>query len=165
MNSIDPDRGSPAAVRRPQHVLVSYEASPDGRAALSHAVGIADAAGARLSVIAVVPHEPTNVGCTRCRWNAAMWNRELELIAKEELAEAASLVGGAPVVGYEVARGTQTTAIADAASRCGADLIIVPWRRPGRVRRMLARDLPELLRRDGRWQVIVAPAARAKTSV
>jgi nucleotide-binding universal stress UspA family protein len=161
MNPMDPDPAATAAIRRPEHVLVSYDSSRDGRAALSHARDIADAAGAQLSVIAVMPYEPTNVGCTRCRWNAAMWNRELERIAKEELVEAARLVGDPPTVGYEVARGTEARAIAEAALRRGADLIVVPWRRPGRVRRLFARDPAELLRSDGRWQVVIAPAATA----
>ena len=147
---------------RPQRVLVTYEASADGRAALSHAVDIARAAGAPLSVVAVVTHEPVNVGCTRCRWNAAMWNRELEEIAKEELAEAAGLLGGVPTVEYEVARGPRATAIAESASRTGADLIVLPWRRPARMWRRFARDIGDRLRHAGQWQVEFAPAAARK---
>ncbi len=167
MDSMDPALASPPARRRrPEHVLVSYEASADGQAALSHALRIADTLEARLSVVAVAPHEPTNVGCTRCRWNAVMWNRELDAIAKEELAEAASLVGSEPMVRYEVAHGTnQTSAIKQAASRCGADLIVLPRRRHDRVRRKFGRDLAERLRRDGRWHVVVAPFATAQRSV
>ena len=68
MDTIDPDVALPAAVRNPHHVLVPYESSADGQAALSHALDIARAAGVPLSVVAVVHHDPTNVGCSRCRW-------------------------------------------------------------------------------------------------
>jgi nucleotide-binding universal stress UspA family protein len=165
MARIAADPASPATGQRPRRVLVTYEASADGHAALSHAVGIASAARAPLTVVVIVPHERENVGCARCRSNAAMWNRELEAIAKEELAEAARLVGGMPTVEYEVARGPRATAIAESASRCGADLIVLPWRRPARIWRMFARDVGEPLRRAGRWQVVVEPAAAGRTPV
>ena len=51
-------------------VLVVYEASVSGRVALAHAESVARAAQASLTVLAVIPHEPENVGCTRCRHNA-----------------------------------------------------------------------------------------------
>lgn len=94
-----------------------------------------------------------------------MWNHELGTIAKEELAEAARIVGTTPRVDYQIARGPRAKAISEAASRCGVDLIVLPWRRPGRVRRMFSRDVAELLRREGNWQVVVAPAATANTNV
>jgi nucleotide-binding universal stress UspA family protein len=142
-----------------RHVLVSYEASADGRAALSHAEEIARAAGARLTVLAVAPREPV-VGCASCRQSAVLWNRELGLIASEELEEATSLLGSSAAVEYRVARGERAHAIADAASEGGADLIVLPWQRPRRVRRPFAQDVTERLRQRGGWQVVVAAPAR-----
>jgi nucleotide-binding universal stress UspA family protein len=159
MNPIETSFLSPLAVDCPERVLVSYEASADGRAAHSHALGIAHPAGAALLVVAVVPHEATNVGCARCRWNAAMWNRELDAIAQEELGEAARLVGKPYAVEYDVARGPLATAIADAASRFRADLIVLPWRRSGRLRRLFSGDLVERVSRERAWRVVVAPTA------
>ena len=163
MDSIDPEPASRATVRRPQHVLVPYEATAHGQAALSHALGIARAAEAPLTVVAVVPHERVDVGCARCRQSAVIWNRELGTIAEEELAEAARLVGRSSAVEYDVARGPRTRAISDAACRCGADLIVLPWRRPSRVRTLFSRDATERLSREGRWRVVVAPPAAANT--
>ena len=163
MDPIDPAPASRATVRRPRHVLVTYEASADGQAALSHALGIARAAEAPLTVVAVVPHERVDIGCARCRQSAVIWNRELSTIAKEELADAARLVGRSSAVDYHVARGPRTRAISDAASRCGADLIVLPWRRPSRVRALFSRDVTERLSREGGWRVMVAPPAAANT--
>jgi nucleotide-binding universal stress UspA family protein len=160
MATIDPDAALPAAVRNPRHVLVIYESSPDGQAALSHALGIAYAAGAVVSVVAVVPYESVKAGCARCRGNAAMWNHELGEIAQDELAEAARWIGRSSSVEYDVARGPQVKAISDAAARSGADLIVLPWRRSSRVRARFSRELTERLSRDGHWRVVVAPSAR-----
>lgn len=161
MDPIDPEPVSPATVGRPGHVLVTYEASADGRAALAHALGIARAADAPLTVIAVVPHERVDVGCARCRRSAVIWNHELGEIADEELMESARLVGPSSAVAYNVVRGPRTRAISDAAARSGADLIVLPWRRPSRVRALFSRDLTERLSREGRWRVVVAPRAAA----
>jgi hypothetical protein len=48
-------------------VLIVYEASGNGRAALAHAESAARAAHARLTVLSVVPHQPENAGCAKCR--------------------------------------------------------------------------------------------------
>lgn len=165
MAPIEPAPASQATVRHPRHVLVTYEASADGRAALAHALGIARAAGAPLTVIAVVPHERVDVGCARCRQSAVIWNHELGEIASEELIEAARLVGPSSAVAYDVARGPRTKAISDAARRSGADLIVLPCRRRGRARIRFSRDVTERLRREGRWRVVVAPPAAASASL
>ena len=139
------------------HVLVVYEASVSGRVALAHAESVARETQASLTVLSVIPHEPENVGCTRCRHNAAMWNRELRAIADEELAEASTLLGTSAVAEYRVARGDWTKAIAQTASRAAADLIVLPWRRSGRARRLFSRGALERLRQAGRWQVVLVP--------
>ena len=141
------------------HVLVVYDSSPDGHSALRYAEAAADSAGAPLTVLAVAPVERVDVGCLRCRQGAAIWNHELEEIAAEELREAAMKVGPSGSVRYDVARGPQTKAIADVATRSGADLIVLPWRRPRWFRGASARNLAERLRREGAWQVAVAPPA------
>lgn len=159
MNSPDADPASASGALPPRQVLVVYESSVDGRAALSYAEGVASAAGAPLTVVAAVPHERVDVGCARCRQSAVIWNHELGEIANEELSEAAGLLDESTAVGYDIARGAWTRAVADAAIRCGADLIVVASRRPGRNRRIFVRDREEPLRRAGSWQVVVAPPA------
>ena len=66
-------------------VLVTYEPSREGDAALSYALDIARAAGATLTVASVAPQERTDVGCAHCRASARAWNEQLRLLAHERL--------------------------------------------------------------------------------
>jgi nucleotide-binding universal stress UspA family protein len=144
----------PARVGR---VLVCYEPSPDGRAALLHAMSLAGEAGANLTVMSVATQERVDIGCAGCRHSAAIWNREMRAIAHEELAEAAALVGPTPLVAFAVEAGRPRDAISNTAKRIGADVIVVPHRTPGRFRRRGASRLAEQLRRDPGWEVVIAP--------
>jgi len=78
-----------------RHVLVWYAETAQGRAALQHAQSLAVAAGARLTVLAVVARERTDIGCASCRQSAAIWNHEMEEIADEALTAAAGALGRA----------------------------------------------------------------------
>lgn len=69
-------------------VLVEYEPSSRGRAALFHAVRIA-----------------------RCRQSPALWNREMRSLAEEALAEAAALVGPSSATQYTIACGEPRAAL------------------------------------------------------
>jgi nucleotide-binding universal stress UspA family protein len=140
-------------------VLVSYESSPAGRAALLHAAALARREGAALTVVSVATTEPTDVGCGRCRQGAAIWNREMRSMADETLAEARMLLEGSPMIDYEVAVGSPREAVARSAATRRADVIVVPSEATGRLRRLLSPSTAERLRRAGRWQVVVAPSA------
>lgn len=153
----------PAALGPLRRVLVSYESSPHGRAALFHALGVARRAGAPMTVVSVTTNEPVNVGCARCRRSAAIWNRELRSLAQENLAEAAGLVGSSPAVDYAVAVGRPVHAIGQAADRSGADVIVLPWEPSGRLRRLFSSTVAEELGKAGPWEVIVAPAAAPRS--
>ena len=133
--------------------------SGDGQAALSYAERISSRAGANLTVVTVIPLEREDAGCLRCRQSAAIWNHELAEVADEELSEAACLVDGSVEVDYDVARGARAQAISDAASRCGADLIVLPRQRRAGVRALFSRGLMETLSQESRWRVVAAPAA------
>jgi nucleotide-binding universal stress UspA family protein len=111
-------------------VLVSYEPSANGRAALLHAWGLARGAGAALTVLSVATQERVDVGCARCRRSAAIWNREMRAIAGEDLAEAAALLRPSSSVDFVVEPGRPRDAIANAARRLRADVIVVPWQPP-----------------------------------
>lgn len=152
------DRSAASALRGPlRHVLVSYQSSARGRAALACALRLAREAGARLTVVSVATKEPVT-GCARCRSNAVLWNREMRYLAHEDLAEAAELVGSAPSVDYTVALGDPARAVGEAAARTHADVIVVPWESHSRLRGRFFSTLGERLQKTGRWQVIVAPA-------
>jgi nucleotide-binding universal stress UspA family protein len=151
------------AADEPAHVLVVYDSSPHGEAALLYAEAVAGGVEAPLTVLAVAPIERVDVGCLRCRQSAAIWNHELAEIAAEELDDAAAKVGASCSVQFEVARGHQAKAIADGALRSGADLIVLPWRRPRRFGGRLRPDLAGRLRREGAWQVLVAPPAPSRS--
>lgn len=152
------DQSAAPAVRGPlSHVLVSYQSSARGRAALGHALRLAREAGARLTVVSVATKEPVT-GCARCRSNAVLWNQEMRYLAHEDLAEAAELVGSAPSVDFTVALGDPARAVGEAAARNHADVIVLPWEPHGRLRGRLFSTLEERLQKTGRWRVIVAPA-------
>lgn len=157
--------GSPGTIGRARsltRVLVSYESSARGRAALLHALGLAERAGVPLTVASGARRGPV-VGCARCRSNAVIWNREMRLLAAEELAEATSLVGPSVAVDYTVAIGDPVVALGQVAADSGADVIVVPWEPSGRIRRLFSVRVAERLSRAGRWEVIVAPAATSQS--
>jgi nucleotide-binding universal stress UspA family protein len=147
-----------AAIGPMRRVLVSYESSARGRSALLHALRMARRARVPLTVASVAPKEQA-VGCARCRANAVMWNQEMRFLAEEDLAEAAALVGPEPAVDYVAAVGDSARALGEVAAQCAADVIVVPWESPGRLRRLFSETLAECLRKTGRWEVIVGPCA------
>lgn len=113
-------------------LLVLYDPTAAGRAALLDAAQHAHATGAPLTVITVTPQERINAGCARCRQSAAMWNAEMSEVAAEDLVQAGELLQpvGLETVDYVVARGDRQPAVAAAARRAGARAVIVPWERP-----------------------------------
>lgn len=146
-------------LQAPRRVLVRYESSAAGRAALRYALDIARS-NSELRVMTVATHERVDVGCASCRQSAAIWNREMRSIAEEELAEAAALIGQNESVVYQVIRGQPQDAIRKAAAGSHASMIVLPSA-PGRLGRRRVSRLADDLRRDGPWQVIVAPAELA----
>jgi nucleotide-binding universal stress UspA family protein len=139
-------------------VVVAYEASPRGRAALRHALDIAREAKLRLTVVSVALKEPL-AGCAQCQANAVFWNRERRSFAAEDLAEAVGLVRDTPGVEFAIVEGRGTQAIGHAADRAGADVIVLPAQPKGRLRRIFSPRAAERLRRAEAWTVIVAPDA------
>ncbi len=156
--------GASAAEPPPRHILVCYAETAQGRAALQHAQSLAVAAAARLTVLAVVTRERTDIGCARCRQSAAIWNHEMEEIAHEALMAATGALGRSASVAYETAEGSEADAIATAAARGQADVIVLPWRRPRRLVRSRKPSLDERLRERGPWQVVSSPPASTSGS-
>jgi nucleotide-binding universal stress UspA family protein len=115
--------------------FVLYEASPGGRAALTHAVDLARAKAASLVVLAVALQVRVDTGCLRCRGSASLWNLAMVEVAEEELQEARELLVGAELVEirYIVGRGDAACAITATAADVGAECVIVPSEEPRRV--------------------------------
>jgi nucleotide-binding universal stress UspA family protein len=139
-------------------VLVKYDASPHGRAALHHALGIAREAKLPLTVVSVAAKEPL-AGCAQCQANTAFWNRERRSFAAQDLAEAVGLVGHASGVEFAIVEGRAAKALGQAADRAGADVIVLPAEPKGRFRRIVSSRQAQRLRRAGCWTVIVAPGS------
>lgn len=140
-----------------RRVLVGYEPSKRGQAALRHAIELARAAGSRLTVTTVVPHARVN-GCARCRQSAVLWNQEMREVAAEEMAGAAELVGDRQNVEYVAGYGEPLLAMTEAAQQCAADVIVLP-EQPTGLGRLFSPRIAEKLSGRGQWEVVVAPAA------
>ena len=141
-------------------MLVAYEQSSHGREALLHAAALARDAGAPLTVVSVATTVAVD-GCLRCRGSAVLWNREMQEVAHEALAEAERLVPDSVTASYEVAVGEPAEAISEAADEAHADVVVLPWERPRRLRRRFSSTVAEELRRPSRWHVVIAPPASA----
>jgi nucleotide-binding universal stress UspA family protein len=139
-----------------EQVLVRYEDTPRGLAALEHARVLADARGARLMVVAVAPHEVNHGGCAICRSTAGLYNRHMDEIAEEEISVAATHIGVCDRVEFVVAKGGSFgRAIGELAVQRGARTVVLPAPRGGRLARLLGRDEAELTRRRSAAEVIV----------
>jgi hypothetical protein len=153
---VDARPPSAPAVAGVEQVLVRYEDTPRGVAALEHARVLAERRGARLAVIAVAPHEATRGGCAICRSTAGMYNRQMDEIAEDEISSAATHIEVCDLVEFVVAKGgTFMRAIGEIAVQRGAGTVVLPAPRGGRLARLFRRDEAELTRRRGVAEVIV----------
>lgn len=153
---VDARSPSDAAAAGVEQVLIRFEDTPRGFAALEHARVLADRRGARLIVIAVAPHEVNHGGCAICRSSAGMYNRQMDEIAEEEISAAATQVEVCDLVELVVAKGGRfMRAIGEIAVQRGARTVVLPAPRGGRLARLFRRDEAELTRRRGVAEVIV----------
>lgn len=141
-------------------MLAVFESAEHGRAALLHALKLAQTSGASLTVASVALEEDVRKGCAICRQGTDIWNRQMRRIALESLAEAKALVAQRADdldVEFVVTRGEIAGAIAEAAERCGAEVIVLSWERSPRFGRLSGRTVAERLRSRGSWQIVVGP--------
>jgi hypothetical protein len=129
----------------PQHILVLYENSCRGAAAIQQAVDTAACANARLTVVAVAVIEAADAGC--CDTRAGYWNGVVQELAAEDLDRARSLVGADVAAVFKVlAERSVLDALELEARRSRADMVVVPsgrgihpWIRTRRARRLQRR--------------------------
>lgn len=138
----------PAASEQVPGVLIWFEATAGGRAALDQAYAVAERQQSPLTVITVATRERV-VGCGRCLQGTVLWNIEMKKIAYEELLEAQRILDGAAEVAYEVVVGDPAEAITAAAARTSAGTIVLPPDRGGRFvprnRRNVSRKVTQAL--------------------
>lgn len=140
-------------------VLVLYQPTRAGQAALADAEALAAQRDVALRVLVVRPFEREDVGCARCRQGAVIWNHELGEIVEEELEQARGLLG-ARRTAYESVRGGVVESVAQVAARDGAAVIVIPAQRRGPLRRLWP-DRVRRLEQAGPWRVQVgSPAGR-----
>ena len=128
----------------PDHVLVLYERSRRGAAAIRQAAAAA-AATARLTVVTVAVTESAGARC--CDTRAGYWNGVVQELADADLDRARSLVEGGTTAEFKILTGKSVlAALALEAQQSGADLVVVPsgrgihpWFRARRARRLQRR--------------------------
>lgn len=145
-------------------VLIWFEGSAAGRAALAHAA--ARRQDEWLTVVTIATQERV-IGCGRCLQGTVVWNLEMKKIAQEDLREARLTLDGAEDVSFQWLVGAPAEAIIEAARRIGAETIVLPWLRNGRLTPPNRRHVAERVAAAGPWRVVVAPnpAVRAGTDL
>ena len=144
-------------------VLIWFEDSAEGRAALAQAQELAQDWLARLTVVTVATHERV-IGCGRCLQGTVLWNLEMKKIAHEELVQAGRILDGADDVSYQLLVGDPAEVITDAGSRADAQVIVLPWHRESRLSPPNRRHVAEQVGARGSWRVMVVGAERAARS-
>ena len=120
-----------------QHILVEYDGTSDGDAALLAARDLAVRDGAKLTVVAVVALEQTMRRVTRLPMLTGVWNDVLLDRARADLERAEHLLD--TPAEFTVLFGPQTKALAAGAEEFGCDAIMLPAPRSGRLADLLYR--------------------------
>ncbi len=142
--------------KRTTNILVWFEDDRPGRAALERAAVVAQEEHAHLTVLTVATHERL-IGCGRCLQGTALWNIEMDKIAREDLAAAQRILANAADTSYEFAMGNPVDAITEVAGRVRADTVVLPLRRRRRLDPPNRRNIREMLELGGPWRVVVEP--------
>jgi nucleotide-binding universal stress UspA family protein len=129
----------------PARILVLYENSRRGAAALEQAAALAAREGALLTVVVVAVTEPEDASC--CDTRAVYWNGIVRELAAEDLGRARALLRAGTTAEFKVVTARSIpTALAIEAERSRADMILVPsargvlpWSRSRRARQVQRR--------------------------
>jgi nucleotide-binding universal stress UspA family protein len=128
-----------------KRVLVLYESSSRGAAAIEQAAEAAAQAHASLTVVVVAVTEREDAGC--CDTRAGYWNGVVRELASADLRRARSLLGDATGAEFTVVtERSELAALALEIERSRADVVVVPsgrgvhpWFRSRRARRLQRR--------------------------
>jgi nucleotide-binding universal stress UspA family protein len=130
------------------HLLVLCDGSADSDAAVRSASRLAMEDHAQLTVVAVAETERPSRGCIV---GTDAWNNALREAASNDLERARRVVESP--ARFVVLCGQRSRTIADAAQQLGCDAIVLARRRRS-LGRLLAGDLPSVLRRRARCAVL-----------
>jgi nucleotide-binding universal stress UspA family protein len=109
----------------PAHILVLYEDSRRGAAAIQQAAELATRADALLTVVAVAVTEPEDTHC--CDTRSVYWNGVVQELAAEDLGRARALLDAGTASKFKVVTERSVpVALALEARRSRADMIVVP---------------------------------------
>jgi nucleotide-binding universal stress UspA family protein len=128
-----------------QHILVAYDGTSEGDAAVLAASKLARRDGARLTVVTVVSLERPVRRVTRLPMLTGVWNDVLLDRARADLERADGLLD--MPAERTVLFGSQTKALAAGVEEFGCDAIMLPARRPGRLAQRLHLDHSRRLQR------------------
>jgi nucleotide-binding universal stress UspA family protein len=128
-----------------QHILVAYDGTSEGDAAVLAASKLATRDGARLTVVTVVSLERPVRRVTRLPMLTSVWNDVLLDRARADLERADGLLD--MPAERTVLFGSQTKALAAGAEEFGCDAIMLPARRPRRLAQRLHLDHSRRLQR------------------
>jgi hypothetical protein len=128
----------------PEHVLVLYENSRRGAAAIRQAAAVAPRS-ARVTVVTVAVTESGGARC--CDTRAGYWNGVVRELAGADLDRARTLIEGRTTAVFKVLTGQSVlAALTLETQQSGADLVVVPsgrgihpWFRARRARRLQRR--------------------------
>jgi nucleotide-binding universal stress UspA family protein len=128
-----------------RHILVAYEGTSEGDAAVLTAGKLAMRDGARLTIVTVVALERTMRRVTRLPMLTSVWNDVLLDRARADLERADRLLD--MPAERTILFGAQTKALAAGAEEFGCDAIMLPALRYPRLAKLLRRDRSRSLQR------------------
>jgi nucleotide-binding universal stress UspA family protein len=135
-----------------QHILVEYDGTSDGDAAVLAARNLALRDGTRLTIVTVVVLEQTMRRVTRLPMLTSVWNDVLLDRARADLERADQLLD-APAQ-CTVLFGPRTRALAAGAAEFGCDAIMLAAPRSERLARLLHLDLSRRVQRRAALPVL-----------
>jgi nucleotide-binding universal stress UspA family protein len=135
-----------------QHILVAYDGTSEGDAALLAAGKLATRDGARLTIVTVVALERPTRRVTRLPMLTGVWNDVLLDRARADLDRADRLLD-IPAE-RTVLFGSQTKALAAGAAEFGCDAIMLPAPRSQRLAKLLRLDRGRRLQRRATASVL-----------
>jgi nucleotide-binding universal stress UspA family protein len=135
-----------------QHILVAYDGTSEGDAAVLAASKLASRDGARLTVVTVVALERPIRRVTRLPMLTSVWNDVLLDRARADLERADGLLD--MPAERAVLFGSQTKALAAGAEEFGCDAIMLPAHRSRRLAELLHLDRSRRLRRGAAVPVL-----------
>jgi nucleotide-binding universal stress UspA family protein len=135
-----------------RHILVAYDGTSDGDAALLAASRLAARDGARLTIVTVVTLERPIRRVTRLPMLTSVWNDVLLDRARADLERADQLLD-IPAE-RTVLFGPQIKALAAGAEEFGCDAIMLPGRQPRWLAKLLHHDRSRRLQRRAKVPVL-----------